>query len=327
VAFDLREDLATYPALSLEGPDVDTVARTDAQGLRVTLPAGRGDTRPVILELPLRLRGDFDVVLGYELLAVGTPAPQYGAGVTLRLFFDTPSPPLQGVLGRGRKPHGNRFGGHKVVKGPDGKDQYLNNVDEKATSSRGKLRLARTGSQLQYFVAEGELGFKKLQSVEIGTADLLTIQVHCHTMYTPISLDARLTELVVEADQFPDGIPSARSSVPAVPAEAPREPGRKGLLTAFVLSVLTLLLLGAVGVWLYARQRRDAGREMVDAPAKEPLPRSEPASTAIKVPCSRCGKASKARAGLVGKKVKCPHCDAILLIPGTRENESSHPAP
>src|SRR5262249_4944714 len=146
VVCDLRVATAQHAALSLYGPDLENVARTDAQGLRFNLAAGRKDTRPVGIEVSQRLRGDFDIVVGYELLAIGDPVPQYGSGVALRLWLDSPSY-LSAIVSRTRKPDnvGSRecYGAHTVTKDAEGKEQYRNNVDKKATSSSGKLRLRR----------------------------------------------------------------------------------------------------------------------------------------------------------------------------------------
>jgi serine/threonine protein kinase len=220
VAFDLRAGLAGYPALTLEGPETDTAVAADAEGLRVTIPAGRQDTRPTLLRLPHRLRGDFDVAVSYDLLAVGKPAPEYGAGVALRVLFDS-ADGATAILGRGRKPHGDRFGAHTTVKQSDGKDKYLNNVDAPATGPRGKLRLVRTGSRVRFVVAEEGKDPRTLESVEVGTADVQAVQVDCFTMYKPIALDVRLRELVVDANEFPEGMPTVPAAAPVANPPAP----------------------------------------------------------------------------------------------------------
>jgi serine/threonine protein kinase/predicted RNA-binding Zn-ribbon protein involved in translation (DUF1610 family) len=311
VALDLRGGIDKLAPFALYGPDAETVAKPDSQGLRITLAAGRGDVAPVGLELPVRLRGDFDIVLGYELLAVGEPLPQYGSGLLIRAWFDAPSD-LSVILGRSRTPSGERFGSHKVLKGPDGQEQYLNSRHLKATRSRGKLRLVRTGSQVQFLVAEEGQGFQAIQSLEIGTADVRTVQVECQTMWTPIALDVRLTELVVDAGQFPGGIPSARSA--DAPAVAVQRPARKGWLTALVLAALPLLAVVVLGAWLRSRQRRESGEKAVRGAGQAEQPRAGAAVAAIPLRCPQCGKTSKARAALAGKKVKCPGCGQAVLV-------------
>src|SRR5436190_6782408 len=82
VALDLRTPLDQLPDLSLYGPGVEKMARTDKEGLHFTVPAGRKNVDLLGVEWTGRLSGDFDVTVGYDLLAVGAPVPQYGAGVT-----------------------------------------------------------------------------------------------------------------------------------------------------------------------------------------------------------------------------------------------------
>src|SRR5262249_46493497 len=103
LAIDFRAGLDKLPPFEFFGPDASSVTRTDAQGLRINMPAIREDPNPVGLDLPLRIHGNFEVVLGYELLAIDDPPPESGAGVQMRLLFASP-PPLAAALTRLRKP-------------------------------------------------------------------------------------------------------------------------------------------------------------------------------------------------------------------------------
>jgi hypothetical protein len=319
VAFDFRNGKVDVASLPRFGPHTETVFNTGPQGLRITLPAGRGDTRPVGLLLPYRLKGDFDIVLGYELIEVGAPLPKYGAGVGLRALFDT-TPLSSVIVSRFRKPTGDDFGSHKIVKGPDDKDQYLFSRHKKAIGSIGKLRLVRTGSRIQYLVAEEGEDFKNIQTqpLEIGTDDVQAIKVELSTMYDPIALDVRLTELTIEADTFPEGVPVLQA--PVVPAESPAEPGRKVWLAVLALSVLTIVGLAAL-VALYARYRRSAASRVGAAEGEQPRAESPPAPPTVV--CPQCGKTIRCRAELAGKKVKCPQCGQPALVPESRADADS----
>jgi DNA-directed RNA polymerase subunit RPC12/RpoP len=194
--------------------------------------------------------------------------------------------------------------------GPEGKDQYLNNMELKATESKGKLRLIRNGSQLQYLVAEEQQAFKALQRVEIGTDDVQAVHGDCFTMSAPVALDVRLTELVIDANQFPNGIPSA--PVPAAPVESPL--GSKGSLQAVELlgALLAIVLLIGLEAWLYVRSNR---RKEQQAPAEAVAPH-------LSFACSTCGKQLKAKVELAGKKAKCSQCGKPVLVPGTKASEA-----
>src|SRR5690349_10228599 len=65
LALDLRTPVGGLADLSLYGPGVEKMARTDDEGLRFTVPAGRKDVDVVGVEWTGRLGGDFDVTAGY----------------------------------------------------------------------------------------------------------------------------------------------------------------------------------------------------------------------------------------------------------------------
>lgn len=51
-----------------------------------------------------------------------------------------------------------------------------------------------------------------------------------------------------------------------------------------------------------------------------PSAEAEPKSPAqIRLGCSGCGKTLKAKGSLAGKKIKCPHCQAVIPVPNTPE--------
>jgi hypothetical protein len=257
--YDFRAGIHNFPALTMDGPGVETQAKTDAQGLRVSIPAGQADNRPIRVLFTPRIGGDFDIAVSYELLAVGKPTPRYGAGVAVRLYLDSPARP-SALLTRYRKPQGEKFVAHKTIVGPDGKDQYVKNNEITATSSVGKLRLVRNGPTVQYLVADDGQPFEKMLEVALGTEDVTDVQFNCSTTHNPIELDLRFNDLVIEAERFPDGLPSAD------PVSSSREPDGEsrspGAWTAASLTLLMLLTFGAVGVFFFARQTSARGRRI-----------------------------------------------------------------
>jgi hypothetical protein len=319
LAVNLRAGLDKLAPLTLSGPDVEDVARSDDQGLRVTLPAGRDPTNPIKLEMPNRLQGDFDITLGYDLLAVGGPTPQYGVGVMMRVWFET-TPSLSVLVSRTRKPVGELFSTHRVLKGPDDKEQYLNNKDRKATAASGKLRLVRTGSVLRYLVAEGGL-FQEIQSLDIGTHDVVSVQMYWHTMYKPIVLDARFTELDIWADRIGDGNLAAPDGATSASADAGSEKAEsKGRLVVVGGLVLILGVLG-LSAWLSLRRRL---RKESDTPDQEQG--AEAPVAVIAFACSACGKTIRAAGSLAGKKVKCRQCSQVNLVPSPSAIQAERPS-
>jgi len=120
--------------------------------------------------------------------------------VTLRVWYDTPVT-LSTSLTRSKRPEGDRFGALRIRKEGDGKEQYLNNKFAQATGPKGRLRMVRIGSRLRFLAAEGG-DYLEVQSIDIGTADVRRVQVFCTTMYTPIALEARFTDLDLRADRI-----------------------------------------------------------------------------------------------------------------------------
>jgi predicted RNA-binding Zn-ribbon protein involved in translation (DUF1610 family) len=275
--------------LELWGQGAEDCVIFEEAGLRINLPADRQPPSPVGVELAARIRGDFDISMGYEVLAIGEPAPTYGAGVAMRVIFDNLTP-LVGMISRSRRPKGDQFVVAKIVEGPDGNDQYQNTMNWNATGARGRLRLERTGPQLRYWVAEGDEDYREIQAAEFGTADVKMVRLYCTTSGSRVNVDVRLNDLRIEAD----GIAEGGSEYVAAP---------KGWLAGVVLFVV-LLTIG-VGAWLIARWRLSSAATNASAGA----------GSLITFECSHCGKKIKAQAEMAGKQVKCPQCGKVGLVP------------
>jgi hypothetical protein len=261
MVFDFRTKLDDLAGVSVFGPHADEVMKTDAQGLRITLPADRPDCNNVGIELPLRLRGDFDIELGYELLAIGAPIPNPGAGLHMRLQLDNDTPvvaltrlmypyaprpaPLYGEVGY----DGDTFAAFRIGTLPNGNETgFSSGTKVRAQSPRGRLRLMRTGSVLRYLVADGGLLYHEIKSEGIGNVDVVSLRLFGFSGWGPVAVDVRFTGLEIRADDFPDGIPGpldwSRATLPAL------------LLAGLVLSA-------GVVVWLWVRHRRRAALQPV----------------------------------------------------------------
>jgi serine/threonine protein kinase len=296
--FDFRNGLEKYPALTTNGPDVENIFKIEPNGLRVTLPAGRDDTRPVRIEFAERVRGDFEIVFDGELLSAGTPLPRYGAGIALNVLLDSPN---SGVISIYRKQQGDSFGAHKLVMGPDEKNKYVDNAGLKARRPSGKLRVVRTGAVLQYFAAEEGGEYQRLLSAEIGTADVTMVRLECSTMYDPVALEVRLRSLTIEAADLPAVLvaaPPSDASPPANPTESPHQPPSR-LRLFIAVAVVALLLAGAAVAFLFLRRRAKI---------------AAPALDLISFKCTRCGRGLKGKASHRGRKVKCPGCGEITPV-------------
>jgi hypothetical protein len=250
LVLNFRERANSLAPFSLFGPEMEKVAKSEPQGLRITMQEGRNNPDAVGISLPFRIRGDFDVTLGFELLNVGAPLHRHGAGIGFRLGFDAPSS-LAAIIARFKRPHGHDFAAHKVLTGPDGQEQYLENKHVPTNAPAGKLRLARKGTRVRYYAAE-DGDFHLFHTIKFGTNDVVDFQVFFTTITNPIALDARLTELVIEADEFPEGKPSAQASFGKITGG---EPVSRSTWTMAVMGLLTLVAMATVGWWVFTRKR------------------------------------------------------------------------
>jgi DNA-directed RNA polymerase subunit RPC12/RpoP len=258
----------------------------------------------VQLDLPQRLHGDFHIVLDCELLAVGSPLPEYGAGINMNLLLDSPNSANLSLV---RNAQGDRFTANKVIKGPDDKNNYEGNKDAPVAQRKGKLQFKRSGTTLQYLVAEEGQDYRSLLTTEIGAEDVTMVRIWCWTYDAPILLDVRLTELTVEADRLTDD-----TSTPGAPDVVAGS--RQWLVMALSTGLVIVLLAAGIGAVLGARRRR--------ATAKAESPGQSP----VVFPCSGCGKNLKIKAEASGKKVKCPQCGVITVVPSLPPQKPAAPA-
>ena len=164
--FDFRDGIEGFPSLTLYGPGAETVAKMDAQGLRASLPAGRGDTRPVGVELSQRLRGDLRILLGYELIAVGPDVHKYGAGVVMRVWFDALTPLAAAALAVWLYARQRRGAGWKAVPAP----AQAENPEMEAAPAAIKVRCPQCGRTSK---AGAALAGKKVKCPQCGLAVLV----------------------------------------------------------------------------------------------------------------------------------------------------------
>lgn len=245
----LDKDVSGYPDVYWFGPQAAQRARTEPKGLRLTLPAERPELQDVGIDSHKVLRGDFEITLPYELLAVPVPGPAGGAGVVLEAFFDGPDAP-KARLARTQKVNGPYFGSTFYLLGEDGRQKGHGLVYPRAREkvTAGKLRLVRTGGQLAFQADEGD-GFRTIATKESGGTDVVSVRAFATAFSKPVLVDVRLGQLDLR------WAPATRLASAAA-AETPRSRGR---LVAALLFTLTALVVG--GVLIVFRRR---GRESTE---------------------------------------------------------------
>jgi Protein of unknown function (DUF1583) C domain len=206
IAFDFRKGLERQRILKLVGPTTGKVVRTDPGGLRITLPAGTTERGPVGVEARFRLRGDFEVTLAYELLAVDNP-PDGGAGVSLRLRFDNDNPIGASVTRLRKSEAGGQtkdtFGANLITADASGKETYSTRVLP-AGQKRGQLRLVRAGETLRFFASETAGDFREIHATAVGTSDVKLLLAECRNGGGSGGVDVRLVRLSVRAEEMPN---------------------------------------------------------------------------------------------------------------------------
>jgi serine/threonine protein kinase len=314
VAFAFRQRIDSLPPCVLFGPDLDAAVSTDAKGMRIARPGGHTNV-PTGVDVPITLRGDFDLALGYELLGIGEPLPTYGAGIGLRVLFGEPNV-VTALIGRTRKPAGEQFGTYKLVKDAQGKERYQTLVETKALASFGRLRVRRIGTQLEYLVADGNSEYKWLRSVEIGREDVRLVRAYATTTDRPVLIDVRFTDLDIRADEI--GRQAAVTPLPAHVADS--APSKPGLMVVVILFLLLLFTLAsALGVWLFVRRRTpNQQRGTADRGHNRP----EAGVPRLGFLCPACGRKLKIAPELAAKRIKCPSCGELVRVPAAERSEA-----
>ncbi len=230
-----------YQALRVEGSGVlVSLVKPTKNGLRVHVPP-RTNGAGVGLCTKFGIRGDFEVVVSYEI--IDAPKPSQGPGIGPEVFLQsmenwddhialsrrvaarTGDATLAGEIARG--------GASKIQVG-DG--------SIKSASKEGRLYIARSGSTIHLYAAEGNGDFKKVCVADFGVGDLRFVRLSTLFDGADRGLDVLWKELSVRAESLPrDPGNSSSGGFPST------------LLMAMVGVVLGVVLV--VGINRYRRSR------------------------------------------------------------------------
>jgi serine/threonine protein kinase/predicted RNA-binding Zn-ribbon protein involved in translation (DUF1610 family) len=291
---------------------IDERVHCEPAGVRVTLSGGDGDRPSSGLATDATIHGDFEITGSFEILKADRPSTGYGVGVGLYAAVDAGTNDSVS-LARRLMPDGTTwFFSDRMTPTKDDLQHQSKRV--RSTANAGKLRLQRVGSRLRFFVAEeGQSDFVLVDDVEFSDEDIELVKFEASAGGSKSGLDCRLLDFTLRVDKLTDtGDLTADRFTDASSEEV--KP-RKWLL-ALTLCVGLLLSCGAVGWWLFARQRR-AAKERINAIVGDQRKVSSSPSTvpALYFPCSACGKRLKVKVELAGKKVKCPQCGQAVAVP------------
>src|SRR5262249_49728245 len=186
------------------------------------------------VEAPLRVGGDFEIDVGYELLGVGEPVPEKGAGLQMMVVFDAPSGlearltrlekplPPGAVMPRRRlqvpvpPPGGLRLPPARAIGIPGRPFQHvmangqtfgaaristgadgkenLEVLNFRALEPRGRLKLKRAGTTAEYWVVDGLSEYHRICTKVVGDHDVQQVRLFCYGGNRPVAVDVRFTD-------------------------------------------------------------------------------------------------------------------------------------
>jgi predicted RNA-binding Zn-ribbon protein involved in translation (DUF1610 family) len=267
------------------------------------------------------LKGDFEITVGFEVLSeeTGFERAERKTGLSLEVI---PQPQGEVDLDLWIKPNQNSTRLFRnlgktttmfvadvgVWDGNAGRGEVKPLAFLPTNTRAGRLRLARTGAELSYLVSSGsESAFVIFHQEQFGSVDVKQVRVVATTGGPSAAFTARIKDVRIRAQAF------TRMPTATLP--------QKAWWKLLALAVISLLVL-TLGVWVYLRQRRKRKKPIpASVEGKHAIPAEAP--LAVSFPCPGCGKALKARAELVGKKVKCRHCGKVVPVPQTGPGELS----
>ena len=244
--------------LALSGLDAEKCIKYEAEGLRITLPAGYPRARPdvgVVTRFPVR--GDFEITLDYEILQELGPAESDSSGARfgLTLALSTPAINSATLTRKTSATEIDYIAWRSVSMEPDGPTEAAAKTF-KTMAKSGRLRLVRNESTMLFCVAEGaEQEFKLLDKTSIRHEDLRNIRVFGTTGDKNASLDVRVTNLRIRADAFPDAgqtLTAPAAAIATSPAAAAKTAGARRVS-------VSRRRRQAADAALHGRRRRSAG--------------------------------------------------------------------
>lgn len=185
------------------GPNTGKTIQSDGQGLRLTLPATRPNQLPVGLIAKSGIRGDFEIILAFEIIKVDRPTTGIGAGVSIWISLPTPARDTA-TLSWLFNTHGEKmFVANRAFSPAGGEREYHGVAPLPTRSLSGRLRLSRRGTTLTYAIAEGtSTEFRELYLTELSDADVETVRFAADTGSSRTGIDVRINEIMIQGENL-----------------------------------------------------------------------------------------------------------------------------
>jgi hypothetical protein len=185
------------------GPDVEQCVKFEAEGLRITLPAGFvGDRARTGMASTFGVKGDFEMTVSYEILQEPAPAD---AGSQTRLaisvVLDKPFPwQNQAALNRRVTTNGPNYFAWLTRRDVADSKAFLRMESFPTQAKIGRLRLIRRGQLLSFLATVGaDNDFLLLKKENFGAEDVREVALIGATGSDRAALDARVTDLRIRA--------------------------------------------------------------------------------------------------------------------------------
>jgi hypothetical protein len=195
VYFDLRGK-PLPPEMMVRPRGAERFIRSEAEGLRVTLPKDRDNLEPVKLSTRFGVTGDFEITATVEILHA-EKLPEGAWGVGAALFLNKVEPTNQGAsFGRLSRGAGKEVIYYDLFGKPGEADIAFAPCHEKLV----RLRMKRTASRVAYLLGNGIAGenFAAVGAKDFGD-DIQQVTVRILTGKMPYSVDVRLIDLRVRS--------------------------------------------------------------------------------------------------------------------------------
>ncbi len=301
------------PGWYFNGPDAENFVKWEPEGVRLTLPSGNPGPTPTLgINTSMPVKGDFEVTVGYEILTEPSPADagKDQTRFTLDVVLVGPQSDAATLSRRISSWGGNQFYAWLRKWEPASGTKKQQGKEMPAQAKTGRLRIMRAGDEIFYFVSEAaEQGFRFVAKFPFSLDDINTFRIVGITGGPKAELDVRFTEMLIRAESLPNAAPPTVANSPQQAATNPPPPNSSLSLVLLLGLIITLLAAGGLWFLFHRRQRPET------AVSASPAANEKIKATSIEFTCHGCGKTLKARAGLAGKRVKCPRCELALLVP------------
>jgi len=260
---DFRGKPVDKKSLRYTGPQADQCIKAEAEGLHITLPGDQVElSTPVGLVTSFRIKGDFEITLGYDILRADRPKLGYGVGVELYLAIDTPAEDALGLYRFNRTLEGDVYQCSHMKYTPERKRDNRVLARKKTAAKSGQLRVQRVGTLATFFTAEGESSdFQRLQQVEVGVEDVKGVYLRAFPGKSHQIVDIRFKDFRIRSPEAATKPPVALPPPGTAPAPEPAVAGGK---TLWILGGLLAAGLILGGFWVWWRRPSSNAAEQED---------------------------------------------------------------